>query len=317
MVSQRLASFRRGAHLNFVRSCPPLFGPAYHVWWHDDLPCALGRGRFDAAALIRGDRRILGDCRGPRVMAMAAPRAADGLVVVHEHPRGARMFTTRGADPIGETIYPEEHFDLPLATDGRRIVTTTRRGQQLRWFTDWTLRAQLPVSLPAPKNSRVLTLEPLADALLMTTTDRWSRWSWDGQISTSWPTPPDRSWWPVTWSEPAPILLMQSLDDEGRPRHGHDSLEVVAWDLATGARRSFGLAREWPKAAVSPDGRWLALARVTREGRGLELWDLPAMQLVERIRAQRRAVHSLAFAPDSRHLALATKQDLFVLRIDP
>lgn len=111
---------------------------------------------------------------------------------------------------------------------------------------------------------------------------------------------------------PAPQAGLES----GRPSLERDAWHLVVWDLRSGAGRSLGAAYGWPRAARSPDGRWLLADRVSQTGRGLELWDLATGALVERLSSRRRAVQALAFAPDSRHVALATMQDFFVMRIE-
>jgi len=87
------------------------------------------------------------------------------------------------------------------------------------------------------------------------------------------------------------------------------------WDCVSARARSLGAALGCPRGACSPDGRWLLVDRVGPHGRGLELWDLPALRLVERLDIRRRAVQALAFAPDSLHVALATMDDLLLLRV--
>lgn len=329
VVPQRVAPFRAGRRLRFVRHVCALFGQAHKVFWTEEPFCVM-RWSYDAAALVatleQGEPAVLRvSSHGPRLMAMAAPRSADGLVIVHEHPEGARIVTTRRGARIGERICPLERHNPPLATDGRRIVLYDRRATTLLRFDLWSLPEPEAWSL-APLAAalgevgpHVGALQDLGDALLISTRDAWSRWSWDGRLLACWRTPEvERSPYLLAWHPAGPVVHMMMIDPAtGRPTFGRDGWHVCLWDLERRTERSLGMAHGWPLAARSPDGRWVVLERVSRAGRGLELWDAAAGTMLERIETRGRAVQALAFAPDGLQVAVATTQDLLVLRIEP
>ncbi|XXT23143.1 hypothetical protein WME94_16540 [Sorangium sp. So ce429] len=329
MTPQRVASFRAGRRLTFVRYLGGMSGQAREVSWADE-PWCLVRCSFDTAELARASTgrdacdRLRWSSRGPRLMGVASSRAGDGLVILHEHPDGVRVVTRRGEEAVVERTWPGDHHDPPLATDGARIVFGGQHGPLWR-VDDWSLAARAPWSLDPVQRALgearlfVHDLRDVDDALLISTTDTWSRWSWDGELLACWRAPAGEWSRPylLAWHEAGPIVFMQTNDPvTGRPVHGRDGYHVVVWDLARGEGRSLGAAHGWPRAARSADGRWLVVERATRAGRGLELWDLSTHTLVERIATRGRAVQALAFAPDGVHVAAATMQDFFVLRVD-
>lgn len=334
MIPQRVAPFRGGRGLRFARYLGGLTGQAREAWW-DDEPTCLVRWSYDTAEVVREStasavfERVRASSRGPRLMGMAASRAGDVLAIVHEDPEGARIVVRRGRERVAEGIWPEGHTDVSIVTDGRRIVVRGGReptvwscAAALRAGTSgsaqverepWPLAALQPSSEP-----QVTGLRVVGDAVLISTVDTWSRWSWDGQLRAWWRGPGWTTPYVLAWHEAGPVLFMPALDPAtGAAKVGRDAHEVFVWDLAEGRGRSFGPARGWPCAARSPDGRWLVLDRVARAGRGLELWDVPAGVLVARLENRRRAAQALAFAPDGLHVAVATMDDFFVLRIDP
>lgn len=325
MVPQRVLPFRAGRRLAFDRHLGDLRGQARAMSWTDE-PCCLVRASYDGAEVVRASNavdwttRLRWSSQGPRLMGMAAPRAGDGLVVVHEHPEGLRFVTLRGREDMSERTWPGEHYDPPLATDGRRIVFGGQRGPLWR-VGDWSLAAREPWSLEPVRRALgevrlfVGELRDLGDALLISTTDTWSRWSWDGALEACWRAPAGEWSGPhlLAWHAAGPVVFMPT---KGRAGFSRDDYHMMVWDLARGEGRSLGVAYGWPRAARSPDGRWLVVERVTGAGRGLELWDLSAHVLVERIATRGRAVQALAFAPDGVHVAAATMQDFFVLRVD-
>jgi len=329
MTSQRIAPFRAGRRLVFARHLGELFGQAQAVWWADE-PCCLVRSSFDTAALVREStaRKSFSGLRassgGPRLMGMAAPRAGDGLVIVHVHPDGARMVTSRADGMVAERTWREGHSDVLLATDGRRIVHSDSSRTALTCHDSWSLDAPRPWSLDLVKRAlgdvrmHIGGLLDLGDALVISTTDTWSRWRWDGELLACWRAPGGEYSGPnlLAWHPEGPVVFMQMIDPvTGGTSPHRDGWHLVVWDLKRGTGRSLGTAYRWPRATRSPDGRWLVADRVTRAGRGLELWDLASETLVERLGIRRHAVQAMAFAPDSAHVAVATMQDLFVLRV--
>ena len=334
MTSQRMLPFRSGRHVRFARHLGVLFGQARDLFWSDGPSCLVRRS-YDSAELVRESPgcmtpiRLSASSHGPRLMGLAVPRNSDGLVIVHEHPHGARLVTQRGKELVAERIWPEEHVDVAIATNGRQIVVSESRRAELSCYAEWSLGSPTTWSLAPVRRAlggvrlNVVGLRDLGDSLLIWTPDTWSRWSWDQALLACWPTPASAGWGPylVAWHEDGPVLHMQTPAPQAGPASGRPSLErdawhLVVWDLRSGAGRSLGAAYGWPRAARSPDGRWLLADRVSQTGRGLELWDLATGALVERLSSRRRAVQALAFAPDSRHVALATMQDFFVMRIE-
>lgn len=329
VTSQRIAPFRAGRRLVFARYLGELYGQAEAVWWADE-PCCLVRWSFDTAELVRESTasqwsgRLRASSRGPRLMGMAAPRAGDGLVIVHEHPDGARMVTSRADGMVAERTWREGHGDLRIATDGRRIVHGDSLATTLTCHDSWSLEAPRPWSLEPVKRAlgdvrmQIRGLRDLGDSLLISTTDTWSRWRWDGELLACWRGPWCEWSGPylLAWHPDGPVVFMQMIDPEtGRTSVHRDGAHLVVWDLQRGTPHSLGTAHDWPRATRSPDGRWLVADRVTRAGRGLELWDLTRETLVERLDIRRRAALAMAFAPDSAHVAVATAQDFFVLRV--
>ncbi len=327
MASQRIAVFGAGARLTLVRHIDTLHGQAQRVWWHDGYPRCLVRAQYDAAHLLVATEgpslHFRATCGGARLMGMAASPAGDGLIALHEHPRGARLYTSRGGELVGEHVFSSGRFDQQIATDGRTVVLTEPRGAAPRRFADWSLAESTPWSLEPLRDALaepcgpVTGLYDLGDGPLLVTARSWSRWRWDGQLLAAWKAPRDRD--PlnlIAWHDAAPILHAASLDAHGPERDVLSGHEMFVWDCLGGRAHSLGQALGWPRGACSPDGRWLLVDRVTRHGRGLELWDLPALRLVERLDTRRRAVQAIAFAPDSLHVALATMDDLFVLRVE-
>src|SRR5262249_41208706 len=71
--------------------------------------------------------------------------------------------------------------------------------------------------------------------------------------------------------------------------------------LAERDSRQAGVQDDYYTAAVSPDGRTLALG----SARGIALWDMAARKEVRQIRGEFGACTSLAFAPDGRTLVAA------------
>lgn len=306
MIPQRLSTFGRGARLGFVRACGELEGQARRVWWADGHPCCLV-GLMNGIELVTGSRRIFGGCRPP-IFAAAAPARADGIVVVHQDPRGARVFTTSATRRVGERVFNKEDLvGAHLATDGFCVVLAARGG--VSRFADWTLRSRMEWSLAPLQNALgetqaiVRGLHDLEDALLLETAAGWSRWSWGGRMLAAWPAP--AACRVAAWHDVTPLVYMPARSAGGVP-------ELVAWDLASGPSRSFGPAFERPCVARSPDLRWLVVDRVARDGHGLELWDMAEARLVERLETGRQ-VHAMAFAADGRSVAVATLRDLFVL----
>ncbi|XXY21153.1 hypothetical protein WME88_16190 [Sorangium sp. So ce216] len=98
MTPQRVASFRAGRRLTFVRYLGGMSGQAREVSWADE-PWCLVRCSFDTAELARASTgrdacdRLRWSSRGPRLMGVASSRAGDGLVILHEHPDGVRVVT--------------------------------------------------------------------------------------------------------------------------------------------------------------------------------------------------------------------------------
>ncbi|MFT3765144.1 MAG: hypothetical protein QM820_06460 [Minicystis sp.] len=234
------------------------------------------------------------------------------------------MVTVRPRDEIVATrAHADSHYQVRVATDGKRIVTTTHQGPNLWWFDGWDLRHREPWSLEPLRQAlgdvplRALDVRNLGDAVMIATKGTWSRWSWEGRLLDAWRAPLDTTDRPylVCWHDEAPLVYMRPNDPAtGLPRSG--DCHLIEWNLPRGLGRSFGAHRSWPVADRSADGRWLVADRVTPEGRGLELWNLRAGTFVERLDARRRAARAIAFAPSGTEVAVATMDDLFVLRID-
>ncbi len=108
---------------------------------------------YDSAEFVRESpacmppTRFPASRRGPRLMGPAASRAGDGLVLVHEHPHGARLVTQHGKELVAERIWPEEHVDVGFATNGRRIVVSELRRTELSCYGDWSLGSPTTWSL--------------------------------------------------------------------------------------------------------------------------------------------------------------------------
>ena len=77
--------------------------------------------------------------------------------------------------------------------------------------------------------------------------------------------------------------------------------EVKLWRRARDVQK-FRLADAGPRAAVSPDGKWLA---TTGDDGSVKMWTLPAGQPARSIAAASGAVVALRFSPDSARLACA------------
>lgn len=323
----------------FAREIGPLPGDVPIVWWADE-PCCLVQGFFNRGVeLVRESTAHQESARlrcsaspelgpytsGPRLLGKAAPRAGDGLVIVHEHLAGVRMVTSRGQGIVGERIWRQDLFNICLVTDGRRIIVRDPYGTTLRCHDSWWLDAP-PTSWSLeplrratdPAQMFVVDLLDLGDSLLISTPDTYSRWSWDGALLERWPGPPKESMAPhlVAWHPDGPVLYKTIFDPAtGRWTCGRNGWHLVIWDLKREEERSLGPSYDWPRGARSADGRWLVVDRVAQGGRGLELWDLSTGTLVERLPTRRHPVRALAFAPDNLHIAVASGTEFFVLRI--
>ncbi|WP_096332991.1 hypothetical protein [Nannocystis exedens] len=267
MTSQRTTPFRAGRRLVFVRTIGELWGQAQRTWWADDEPLCLVRWNFHTAELVResavraGESGLRASSGGPRLMGMGAPRAGDGLVIVHECGAGARIVVTRGHKDMSAWTWPEEHVDTGVITDGRRIVLRHGRGSRLSWFAEGAHGPLRPWSLEPVRQIlgearlHVTALCDLGETLVVATFDTWSQWRWDGELIACWRAPagefsPSTL---VAWHPAGPVVYMQVIDPAtGRPGIGGDAFQLVVWDLARGAGRSLGPAYDWPRAAVRP-----------------------------------------------------------------
>jgi len=203
VVPQRLTPFGLGVRLALVRHVDTLHGQARRVWWHEGHPRCLVRAQLDAAGLVVATDgpplRLREACGGARLMGMAASPAGDGLIVLHEHPRGARLITTRGGERVGERVFSSERFDQPIATDGRTVVLAEPRGAAPLRFAEWSLAEPTAWSLSPLRDALsepcgpVTGLHDLGDGPLLVTPKSWSRWGWDGQLRAAWKAPHDRA----------------------------------------------------------------------------------------------------------------------------
>jgi WD40 repeat protein len=113
----------------------------------------------------------------------------------------------------------------------------------------------------------------------------------------------------------APIVRM-GVDREGRygVTASHDKTARL-WDLRTGQQLAVlrvplgdGNEGRLYAAALSPDGRWVALGGWTGPGAGTQsiyIFDRASGQIAHRIAALPNVIFHLAFSPDGRHLAAA------------
>jgi hypothetical protein len=338
-LPQRLGPYRSGKRLVLSRWYGWPGGDTNRLFW-TAVPCALLRSGYEAVSLRVAHESHL-DSAFPslrnaawyaapdrrRIAGMAASPAADGIVARCEDPAGFRLTTVRDADVVATRVYADPPGDSAIATDGRRILVQ-RHHTSIEVFDDWTLARSRPWSLAplqaalGPVDLNLCDLRSDGDAVAIATADSWSRWTWDGRLIEAWRSPElvVSSWCLVGPLRRQVILHMRFDPARIEPPPAGISAarqwHLVKWDLATGRGRSLGDCYEWPKGDVSRDGRWLAVDRVLPEGRGFELWDLDGDTLVERIPIRKRGIRAAAFSPDAREVAVATTDDLFVMRLD-
>ncbi|GHO64341.1 hypothetical protein KSC_032330 [Ktedonobacter sp. SOSP1-52] len=121
---------------------------------------------------------------------------------------------------------------------------------------------------------------------------------WNAQTSTFFQAIPETSEWSsfnpggVSWSPDSKRLAIGRLQG------------VQIWDI-TSARMvgSYALSKECASVRWSPDGRSLAAAEVLSNI--VHVWDTQSGQHIQTTIPYRTAIHDLAWAPDSKRLALA------------
>jgi WD40 repeat protein/serine/threonine protein kinase len=104
-----------------------------------------------------------------------------------------------------------------------------------------------------------------------------------------------------------------ALSADGRTLAVFSQLNTVAiWDLTTQAKKASLTFSELRAMALSPDGRWLAVAGPTR---GF-IWDVAKRRQSYPFDPGGQALLHLAFAPDGRSLAGRTRTHLYVWHLD-
>jgi WD40 repeat protein/tetratricopeptide (TPR) repeat protein len=241
---------------------------------------------------------------GPR----AHPLGAAALIAAAAFSPDGRTFVTAGDhiqawDMAGTTIgEPLKLHRAPVHTvafsaDGRTLMTAASNRTVRLWEAP-TSRAPL---------GRTMTLETTLARLVFSRDGRRLLMGTHGRAALLCTLGDWRS--PVALEHGGPIVTAVDLtpDDRLALTGSYDGTARL-WDVATAKMLGelSGLDRI-VAVAFSPDGQTAAIAAMvlSREGGGVQLWDVPSRQPGKRKLLTGTSVRAIAFSPDSRTLAVA------------
>lgn len=302
MIPQQLDKLRRGSRIELARWLG-YARDAMSIGFHEGAPFCVQRSAFDAVGVLFPRPDASSPCtlriERPRRRVMGAAASPDGrmLVGVFEDPGGA-CIVVRTESGERSLVYPEDHSDVHVVTDGRTIVVSSHRARV--WSTDALLekRTAWPVD-------EVYDVRARDGEIVMGTPRAWSRFTFEGELVGSMPAPPMAAYSRaslVAWDDDAPVF------------HGmHDATkthDVFVWNGRTAS--SLGESRFVSRGALVPDA--LVIDRTPpRAPRRLELWSRATWTLVEALEIRGHAI-TLASSGPGDEITLASRGCLFTMR---
>jgi hypothetical protein len=304
MIPQHLAKLRRGTRIEFARWLGHARA-AMSVGFHEGAPFCVQRSAFDAVGVLFPRPDALPPCtlriERPRRRVMGAAASPDGrvLVGVFEDPGGACIVVrTEGGER--SLVYPEDHSDVCVVTDGRTIVVSSHRTRV------WSIDVELKKRVVWPIDG-VYDLRARGGEILMGTPDAWSRFTFEGKLVRTTPAPRMAAYSRaalVAWDDETPIF------------HGmHDATKTFDAFVWNGrAASSIGESRWVPHGALTSDA--LVISRTPpRVSRRLELWSRATWTLVEALEIRGSAITlASSSGPAGDEITLAARGSLFTMR---
>jgi WD40 repeat protein len=236
--------------------------------------------------------------RGHTAAVMAVAFAPDGRSLVSGDQEGTLKLwdVTSGPDPDVLTGHKASLSSVAISPDGKTLAVADTHDRTIKLW-DMASRRQVAVLKGHTGPVWQVTFAPDGRTLASTSDDN-SVWLWDVASEEKVYEFPQESSESVADFSPDGKLLAVA---------GYGGGTVRIWDIAS--RREVAKISSGYRALFSPDGRLLAAGA----GGTVRLWDVATWQHVATLRSRTDEVLSLAFAPDSRTLAVGEAEGILRL----
>ncbi len=292
----------RGGRESLVREHPLAFGPATLRWSEDGAWLEVAQGRALRILAPTVAHTFIPEADDTRTEELRTiDLSADGRWLVTVGESGTRLWSKRTRRQAA--LFPKR--------DGEWSTARFSPDSRQLWIGGWNSDLRT-VALPANDDAPIAEPAPfaqIAGALMEQSDDgAWLAAVSNGRGGFQFlsATKSHRSFW---LKHPHPLSLALSRDGRHAATSSYDSPGVRIWDFAS-AKVLRQLPAEPPaQLAFTPDGTMLA----TGSEQTLALWSIESGARAHTFTAGAR-IHSLAFSPDGKWLALETRTGLTLHR---